>query len=77
MLQKYGAKTTRKYWVIPNNQCNGRTEIQTNYYKVTTTSSSHLEAHAGFFRLPMKGKFDVYLLGNFGKKVNFHIIKTC
>ena len=48
-----------------------------NYRKVTSTSSSHLEAHAVFFRLPMKGKFDVYLLGNFGKKVDFHIIKTC
>ena len=32
------------------------------YRKVASTSPSHLEAHAGFFRLSMKGKFDVYLL---------------
>ena len=32
------------------------------YHKVASTSPSCLEAHAGFFRLSMKGKFDVYLL---------------
>jgi hypothetical protein len=32
------------------------------YRKVASTSLSYLEAHARFFRLSMKGKFDVYLL---------------
>ena len=31
------------------------------YHKLVSTSPSHLEAHPGFFRLSMKGKFDVYL----------------
>ena len=30
------------------------------YHKVTSMIMSHLEAHAGFFRLSMKGKFGVY-----------------
>ena len=34
------------------------------------TSSSGLEEHAGFFRLSMKGKFDVYQL----EKGYVHII---
>ena len=33
------------------------------------TSLSRLEANAGFFRLSMKVKFDVYLLWPFGKKM--------
>ena len=32
------------------------------YRKVASTSPSCLEAHAGFFRLSMKGKFDNYLM---------------
>ena len=32
------------------------------YRKVANTSLSCLEAHAGFFRLSMKGKSDVYLM---------------
>ena len=32
------------------------------YCKVRYTSPARLEAHTGFFRLSMKGKFDVYLL---------------
>ena len=28
---------------------------------------SSVEAHAGFFKLSMKGKFDVYLLSHFGE----------
>ena len=47
-----------------------------NYSKVASTSTSCLEAHAGFFRVSMKGKFDVYWLWAFGKKVDFHIINT-
>ena len=37
-------------------------KVNQNYRKVTSTSLSRLEAHAGFFRLSMKGKFYVYLL---------------
>ena len=37
------------------------------YRRVMTTSLLCLEAHAGFFRLFMKGKFDVYSLWPFGK----------
>ena len=39
------------------------------YRKVTSTSLSCLEPHAGFFRLSMKRKFHVYLLLPFGKKL--------
>ena len=39
------------------------------YRKVKSTSPSRLEAHADFFRLSMKGKYDVYLLWPFGKKL--------
>ena len=39
------------------------------YLKVASTSLSPFEAYAGFFRLFMKGKFDVYLLWPFGKKL--------
>ena len=37
---------------------------------------SHLEAHAGFFRLLMKGIFDPYVLWPFDKKVDFLIINA-
>ena len=39
-----------------------RSKSKLEYRKVTSTSSSRLEAHAVFFRFSMKGKFDVYLL---------------
>ena len=32
------------------------------YCKVVSYNMSHLEAHAGFFRLLMKGIFDPYVL---------------
>ena len=32
------------------------------YCKVASSNTSHLEAHAGFFRLLMKGIFDPYVL---------------
>ena len=32
------------------------------YRKVTSYNTSRLEAHAGFFRLLMKGIFDSYVL---------------
>ena len=33
-----------------------------DYSKVANSNTSHLETHAGFFRLPMKGIFDPYVL---------------
>ena len=36
--------------------------LNCRYCKVASTSLSLLEADAGFLRLSMKGKFDVYLL---------------
>ena len=40
-----------------------KTEIKLfTYRKVGGTSLSHLDTQAGFFRLSMKGKFDVCLL---------------
>ena len=41
------------------------------YRKVASTSPSRLEAHPGFFRLSMKGKFYVFLLWPFGKATVF------
>ena len=41
-----------------------------------TFTKSRLEAYAGFFRLSMKGKFDVYLFVTFWDKVDFLIINT-
>ena len=32
------------------------------YRKIPSSNTSHLEAHAGFFRLLMKGMFDPYVL---------------
>ena len=43
------------------------------YRKVTSSNTSRLEAHAGFFRLLMKGTFDSYVLWPFDKKVDFLI----
>ena len=39
-----------------------------------STSPSHLEAHAGFFRLSMNGKFDGFFTVTFWEKVDFQII---
>ena len=36
---------------------------ETLYYKVTSPNASCLEAHAGLFRLLIKGIFDPYVLG--------------
>ena len=36
-----------------------------NYRKVASSNTSRLEAHAGFFRLLMKGIFDPYVLVTF------------
>ena len=39
--------------------------INNAYRKVASTSLCRLEAHAGFFRLSMKGKFKVYFTVTF------------
>ena len=39
------------------------------YRKVASSNTSHLEAHAVFFRLLMKGSFDLYVLWPFDKKL--------
>ena len=44
------------------------------YRKVASSNTSRLEAHAGFFRLLMKGIFDPYVLWPFDKKVIFKLI---
>ena len=38
------------------------------YCKVASSNTSRLEAHAGFFRLLMKGIFDLYVVCPFNKK---------
>ena len=48
-------------------------DFDPKYRKVTSTNPSHLEAHAGFFRLLMKGIFDPYVLWPFDKKLIFLI----
>ena len=46
------------------------------YPKVVSSSTSCLEAHAGFFRLSMKGKVDVYLLRPF-ENILASAIESC
>ena len=63
---------------IPQSQFNSRLSsslcsIQPIYRKVASSNTSHLEAHAGFFRLLMKGIFNPYVLWPFGKKIDFLI----
>ena len=38
------------------------------YRKLVSSNTSGLDAHAGFFRLLMKGFFDAYVLRPFDKK---------
>ena len=46
------------------------------YRKVGSSNTSHLETHAGFSRLLMKGIFDPYVLSPFDKKVISKLV-TC
>ena len=39
------------------------------YHKVSSSNTSRLDAHAGFFRLLMKGIFGPYVLWSFDKKL--------
>ena len=52
-------------------QSNVGTKLCTNfkYRNVASSNTSLLEAHAGFFRLLMKGIFDPYVLWPFDKKL--------
>ena len=50
-------------WQQQNSQC--------VYHKVVSINTSRLEAHFRFYRLFMKGKFDVYLLWPFQEKLIF------
>ena len=62
---------THKKW-ITEYVCAGqaRTPAQTSMHcKVASSNTSHLEAHAGFFRLLMKGIFNLYVLWYFDKKL--------
>ena len=43
--------------------------IYFDHRKVPSFNASHLEAHAGFFRLLMKGIFDLYVVWPFDKKL--------
>ena len=75
VCQKVGVTEVLTFNNYNFNQLQNSSEISTDklvwnwlkYFRVTSSSPSHLEAHAGFFRLSMKGKFDVYLLWPFGK----------
>ena len=44
-------------------------DIEKYYHKVVSSSTLRLEAHAGFFRLVIKGIFDPYVLLPFDKKL--------
>ena len=50
------------------------------YRKVLSSNTFHLEAHAVFFRLFMKGLFYPYVLQHFDKKLIFELVthvRTC
>ena len=47
----------------------GLLRIYELYHKVASTNTSRSEAHAGFFRLLMKGIVDSYVLWPFDKKL--------
>ena len=51
-------------------------EVKIINLKVASTSPSNFEAHAGLFRLPMKGIFDAYVLSPFGKKFIFELFSN-
>ena len=45
-----------------------------DYRKVASSNTFRLEAHAGFFRLLMKGIFDPYVLWPFDKKLILQLV---
>ena len=44
------------------------------YRKVASSNMSRFEAHAGFFRLFMKGIFDPYIMSPFDKKFISYLV---
>jgi hypothetical protein len=44
------------------------------YHKVESSNTSHLEAHAGIYRLLMKGIFNAYVLWPIDKKLIFELV---
>ena len=58
------------FWHLPTNYTiSQNSTIYYGYRRVASSNSSCLEAHAGFFRLLMKGIFDPYVLWPFDKKL--------
>ena len=49
-------------YFLSEKQLNHRIEVLFEYRKVASSSKSRLEAHAGFFKLLMKGIFGHYVL---------------
>ena len=71
---QYGHKVVLHYclwniYFIPNDRQQGEknTHPVTTYCKVASSKTSRLKAHAGFFRLFIKGIFHAYVLWPFGK----------
>ena len=58
--------------MICNHYCYQKIKAITVKLRVLNSNTSHLEAHAGFFRLLMKGIFDPYV-----QKVDFLISNAC
>ena len=64
-LQNWEFVSYEKYATIWNSLNDNK------YRKFASSNTSRLEAHEGFFRLFMKGIFDLYVLWPFDKKLIF------
>ena len=67
--RKYILKNKHVNWHIKFSE--GAFTIYFAYRIVASSSPSRIEAHAGLFRLLMKGIFDPYVLWPFDKKLIF------
>ena len=56
VLNKYFTGSNNQFRIIVTNY------PQSIYRKVASSNTSHLEAHAGFFRMRVRGIFDPYVL---------------
>ena len=61
-MLKIAIHTQFKYQVLQLTRSLGYLRIPFSYRKIASSDTSCLEAHAGFFRLLMKGIFDPYVL---------------
>ena len=61
-------------WLL--NNLSNQNETESIYHIVANSDTSRLEAHAGIYRLLMKGIFDAYVLLPFEKKIDFYISNT-